>query len=230
MQAAPLLRTATELIVICPVTADGLSSLLGRPRRVFQAARRLVHLIRDGLVLRHGGAASEEIPLASISSVCLGAPSRIVQHAAAADLIFEGEKERAHRAWADTMDPPRWRFLTICRSREPPVFLLAQSDAVALSWGVELAVRVSSIQEIYPLPTLGGMLWRRVRLRLDALAAHAPHGARTRLGAMSDILRGMAKEEESRLAWVRYHLSRGEQTKAIALGWSHGDVLFKRPQ
>jgi hypothetical protein len=40
---------------------------------------------------------------------------------------------------------------------------------------------------------------------------------------MAKMLRQLAEEEISRAAWVRYHLSRGEQAQAHRLGWRPDD-------
>ena len=63
------------------------------------------------------------------------------------------------------------------------VFFLAESDGAATTWALELAVRVASIQETFPLPTLGSFLWRRVHLRLEHRVTRAQRGGGTRLGA-----------------------------------------------
>ena len=74
----------------------------------------------------------------------------------------------------------------------------------------------------------GALLWRRVRLRLDARAERGvPRighvgGTDTRCGVLASLLREMASEEEARIAWVRWHLGRGDREGARQMGWNGG--------
>ena len=74
-----------------------------------------------------------------------------------------------------------------------------------------------------PALSYGALLWRRVRLRLDARAAAAARRGEvrrsTRLGALAAILGTMAEEESARREWVRYHLALGNQEEACRMGW-----------
>ena len=94
-----------------------------------------------------------------------------------------------------------------------------------------------------PPPTYAALLWRRVRLRLDAgaldsskaasdagthegpldavtlVGAGGGLGGGSRLGVLAGVLRSMAAEEEARKAWVQYHLAKGDKQQAKRMGY-----------
>ena len=114
----------------------------------------------------------------------------------------------------------------------PPTFLCAADEAMALAWAASLAPLVSPGRP----PSYAALLWRRVRLRLDARASCEAggvsggngHGGANghgsvgggRLRVLSAMLRDMAEEEAAREAWVRYHLTSGDHEGAKQMGWA----------
>ena len=118
------------------------------------------------------------------------------------------------------------------RGSTRPLFLCAPTEAQAIAWTAGLAPLLTPAGEAPP--TYGALLWRRVRLRLTALAerhrgvrgggaADEEWGVRatggTRLGSLARMLRTMAAEETARLEWVRYHLEQGDRHGAALMGW-----------
>ena len=109
--------------------------------------------------------------------------------------------------------PPTWRFVTLQPVQGTPIFLLAPSDAAALSWVTALApLCVGSA----PRPAYASHLWRRVRLRLGAASMAT---GLNKAQVLATMLRSMAEEEEARVEWVRFHLAHGDGDGAARLGW-----------
>jgi len=203
--------------------AEGpLSALLPARRKPLQVISRFIRLSPSGdeISLASNGASSssERISLFKLQSVQLGAPAWVIR-LVKEQLANSTPKKGTTPAEAHHHESPSWRYLTIVPLSGGPFFLEAPDDSTALVWVVELGSRVAAIREDpLPPPTLGSFLWRRVRLRLDAQVDGT--GAANRMAAMAAILRSMASEEEARLVWIRYHLSRGEVTEARELGWT----------
>ena len=216
-----------------------------------------VHMVRlsaggEALTLHplpaDGRAEGEKILLSSLASVNLGAPWWCAR-AAALDLpkllaAAHGPANGVvHAGEADDdalrPPPPRWHLLTLQAADAPPTYLCAPTADEAICWATGLAQLLSPPVAAHaaapPAAPYAAMLWRRARLRLDALAATPAHnfgeveggegevtrwvGGGTRLGALAAVLRSMAAEEESRIAWVRYHLANGDQHGAKQMGW-----------
>lgn len=189
-------------------------------RAPWQVGARAVRLSKAGdalLVTAAGGEAEpEQWDLSEFESVQLGASRHAVTFAAgsmAARPADGGKKGRADRSLDGA---PAWHFVTLQRHEGPRVFLLADSSEVAMLWVYALAPRLAGYEAL-ATSSYAGLLWRRVRLRLDRLAVQQRS---TRLGVLANMLRVMATEEEARIAWVRYHLKHGQTEAAERLGWS----------
>lgn len=189
--------------------------------------------------------APTRLSLAAFRAVTLGAPGWCCK-AAALDLSLlqadDGPAAAAPDVYAvgRNAPPPQWQLITLhSMDDSPPTFLCAPTEAQALAWAAGLAPLVSSPPSFSV--SYAELLWRRVRLRLDAKAraagAAAGDGAdqaagsdggdgsrartrATRLGVLGAMLLSMAEEEEARNAWVRYHLASGEREGTKRMGWT----------
>lgn len=117
--------------------------------------------------------------------------------------------------------PPTWHFVTLHPRESTPLFLCAPSEVQAIAWVAGL----TSLLPREPPVTYAALLWRRVRLRLDARtevrrATDVAAGSITRLGSLAAMLHSMAAEEEARVEWVRYHLAHGDKEGAARMGWA----------
>ena len=173
------------------------------------------------------------LPLSSLIDVRLGAPTWCARAAAfdmpALQRIADVElatssdgiyfQDRAQSPWHANADlatsPPTWHMITLQLREGTPTFLCAPSEeqaiewttAIAQYWAVTVGLRRGSMRT-YP-----GLLWKRVRLRLDALAAQLSPGTHTSwLSALASVLRTMAAEEVARRQWARSHLLDNEQS------------------
>ena len=241
----------------------GLASLLGSQPKL-RVNAHTIRLGRDGESLllwpwpppqqhRKDAPAAQRLLLSDFSSVSLGGPGWCCRAAAfdvqtlkGAAWVSEREEQEEHSETGRNGEavgggsvlrgegrqtPPRWRLLTLTPREGAPYFLCASSEAQAMAWATGLAPLLP--QE--PVQSYGALLWRRVRLRLDAKATDRATqlrdgavgsddgeaaGSATRLGVLSRMLYSMAAEEEARKAWVRYHLSAGDHEGAKRMGWS----------
>ena len=212
------------------------------------------------------------LPLGSFVSVSLGAPTW-ASRAAAFDLPELHAASAARLAAGHALDdaevsetgdvlaggdgegvgapPPSWHLITLESLDGPPLFLCALTANQAISWAAGLAALLppppppASPAEMPPPPppTYAALLWRRVRLRLDAgaldsskaasdagthegpldavtlVGAGGGLGGGSRLGVLAGVLRSMAAEEEARKAWVQYHLAKGDKQQAKRMGY-----------
>ena len=198
----------------------------------------------------HDDAPTTTLPLSQLLGVKLGAPSWCAR-AAAFDLgslhrlaeYAEGAPPRSPGAMAAMLPedeaaaaaaedaavpppPPTWHFVTLQPRTGTPFFLCAPTAAQALVWVAGFSPLLpdtpSASASASAFPSL---LWRRVRLRLDAHAARMVAGAApgvappSRLTVLAAMLRAMAAEEDSRQEWVRFHLAHGDEAGAAGLGW-----------
>ena len=181
----------------------------GTPLAVDRRSVRLSPASDAILLAPEGGerGAAERWPLDELVAVRLGAPAHARRLATRPGSGGGGEA-------------PPWRFLTLQPAAGGARYLLAESDEAAMKWALGLGMRVRALDD--ERPTVGSLLWRRVRLRLDLSASKqrkADGGGVTRLEACAGLLRSMASEEAARLAWVRHHLQKGEVDAARELGW-----------
>jgi hypothetical protein len=201
-----------------------------RPRACSEAARAAETAERGGVAVsgeRRVGGSLAAPPGATNPSSSNPCPAAAACGMRAYD-DSEPSNDAAAHAWLHDVDaaspvPPAWHLLTLHTREGPPLFLCAPSEAQAIAWAAGLA----PLLQAHPAPTFASCLWRRVRLRLDDIAtrsAGAEGRADTRLGVLAAMLREMGSNEESRRAWVRYHLSIGDKQSAKMMGWQGSPV------
>ena len=249
------------LRVARPENALAKMLLGGSPKLEVEA--RILRLSRDGeTLLLHApprphvgvradeGGAEAKVRLDTVSTVLLGGPSWCAKaatielpalHAAHAARKGKDADEASERR--RTRTPPAWQLVTLQMRSGPPIFLCAASAEQALGWAAGLAPLLPADAATtsgmggdwlaLPPRTYAALLWRRVRLRLDALAAGARPsdddgdgddeevevveegalaqsiGGGTRLGALAAVLHGLAAEEQARRDWVTNQLEQG---------------------
>lgn len=263
------MRAGAPFLVMRVERADNhLARLLLGSAPKLEVHTRHVRLARDGegLSMRDlhparriadGAPADATLLISSIVGVALGGPTWCADAARmslpelhAASSVQRGERPEASDAGERRRpcQPPSWHMLTLQVHGGPPFFLCAPSAEQALSWAAGLAALLpppglarAGNPRALPPPSYAALLWRRVRLRLDALAMGArvadddggdgdEYGGRleggvgSRLGALSTVLRGIAAEEEARRDWVRNQLGHGDHAGAARMGWTGGPV------